>query len=542
MNRLLASVLALCLSFFASSALAGEWFADSQTGCKGWNKFPEPDETISWSGACVDGKASGAGTLQFFQSKKPGGRYEGTYVEGKTHGYAEYFNKTGDISKRGLWLANELVLPCTTNSQCAELKASATKPLADCKVSDGDINREYRGECRNGLAHGKGWASGRDIFIGEFKDGKKHGSGIYLWGMGDRYEGTMVDDQRQGYGEYTTAKSGELRRGVWNAGKLERPCTANSQCTEMKADAASPIVNCKVNDPDIAREYRGECRNGLAHGKGRAKGRDVYVGEFKDGNTHGQGLYTWASGGSYDGTWVEGTRTQGKYKDSDGSYEGDFKDREWHGFGVRQYSCNCSTGFLFMTSCDTCTDRGWWQNSKLVRSCDSRSTCEKLNRLEPLVRRAESELRCEDAKKINQELEAVNAGVFSFDACVSERRFANLAKSSDPQEMYLAGGRYEADGERSRAKTIYRKIVDRFPKHALAIKATDRLTRLSDVEAVESSNRSAAYQVESSNNQSREASYQQCMNDYSACTNSCDRLKDSSARYSCKSGCALCSK
>lgn len=193
-------------------------------------------------------------------------------------------------------------------------------------------------------------------------------------------------------------------------------------------------------------------------------------------------------------------------------------------------------------SCSTCTDRGWWQDDKFVRGCDSKDACEKLLKLEPLILKAKNEFRCEDAKKLNQELEAVNAGIFYFDSCVSERKFNNLVKSKDPQEMYLAAGRYESDGERSRAKTIYRQIVDQFSKNPIAIKAADRLMRLADVEAVESSNQNAAYRAESAHNQSREASYQQCMNNLNACYNSCDRLRDSSSRSNCKSGCAMCSR
>lgn len=73
-------------------------------------------------------------------------------------------------------------------------------------------------------------------------------------------------------------------------------------------------ADCKVLKPEISLIYKGECKNGLAHGKGEASGRDVYRGEFKKGLPHGQGIYEWVSGAIYEGQWKKGKRNgQGKY-------------------------------------------------------------------------------------------------------------------------------------------------------------------------------------------------------------------------------------
>ena len=66
---------------------------------------------------------------------------------------------------------------------------------------------------------------------------------------------------------------------------------------------------------DISGKYVGGCINGLAHGKGKAKGaKDTYEGEFQHGNMHGKGNYIRA----------DGTR-----------YEGEFKNNLEQGFGKR---------------------------------------------------------------------------------------------------------------------------------------------------------------------------------------------------------------
>lgn len=89
---------------------------------------------------------------------------------------------------------------------------------------------------------------------------------------------------------------------------------------------------CKVMVPELVGTYDGKCKKGVAHGKGKAVGTDTYEGNFRKGLPNGGGVYTWASGASYDGDWVYGLREgEGIYKfeydghDSvqDGIWDGD---------------------------------------------------------------------------------------------------------------------------------------------------------------------------------------------------------------------------
>jgi hypothetical protein len=106
----------------------------------------------------------------------------------------------------------------------------------------------------------------------------------------------------------------------------------------LRAEQASP---CKVLDPELQAEYRGECRGELAHGKGTARGIATYEGEFRRGMKHGKGVKTWAWGDRYEGafkndrkhgrgvyTWGVGTQWAGE------RYEGEFKDDYRDGVGV----------------------------------------------------------------------------------------------------------------------------------------------------------------------------------------------------------------
>jgi hypothetical protein len=63
----------------------------------------------------------------------------------------------------------------------------------------GDI---YIGEFKNGLKHGKGvetYANG-DFYEGDFINGLCEGSGTYLWKDGSEYNGDFKQGYRNGYG------------------------------------------------------------------------------------------------------------------------------------------------------------------------------------------------------------------------------------------------------------------------------------------------------------------------------------------------------
>ncbi len=93
------------------------WQALRNRPCKVWNQFPEPGSTVTWSGGCLDGKASGQGRQVWHRSDGQdiytgeirggkwhgrgayrwahGSRYEGMWRDGRAHGYGKYTMKDG---------------------------------------------------------------------------------------------------------------------------------------------------------------------------------------------------------------------------------------------------------------------------------------------------------------------------------------------------------------------------------------------------------------------------------------------------------------
>lgn len=68
------------------------------------------------------------------------------------------------------------------------------------------------------------------------------------------------------------------------------------------------IDSTKVLMSEISKSYKGKSKNGLADGKGTAKGEDSYTGEFKNGLPDGKGKYTYKNGNNFTGYFSEGLK------------------------------------------------------------------------------------------------------------------------------------------------------------------------------------------------------------------------------------------
>ena len=105
-------------------------------------------------------------------------------------------------------------------------------------------------------------------YVGEFKNGKYHGQGTFIYISGDKYVGEFKNGKRNGQGIYTSVDG---------------------------------------------HEYVGELRDNKQHGRGtltfgpKSKwAGDIYVGEWKDGRYHGQGTYSYADESIKEGVWENG--------------------------------------------------------------------------------------------------------------------------------------------------------------------------------------------------------------------------------------------
>ena len=161
---------------FAALALAqaqardSGWIAD-QNGCRVWDPVPAPNESVSWSGACVNGLANGTGVLQWSVNGRPTDRYEGEIRAGHEQGHGVVVSAGGN---------------------------------------------RYEGEFKDDRKEGHGveaWANG-NRYDGEWKDDRRDGHGIFIAREGDRYEGEWRNDDRNGQGVEVWA-NGDRYEGPW---------------------------------------------------------------------------------------------------------------------------------------------------------------------------------------------------------------------------------------------------------------------------------------------------------------------------------------
>jgi hypothetical protein len=143
--------LALLAALNPAAAVETNWIADTK-GCKVANPYPQPKETITWTGGCQNGFAEGDGVLQWFEDGKPVVRYEGHLSKGWASGHGILTSANG-----------------TT----------------------------YKGEWKDSRENGDGrleWPDG-SWYEGQWRDGKPNGYGQYRSPEGRILTGKFVDGQ-----------------------------------------------------------------------------------------------------------------------------------------------------------------------------------------------------------------------------------------------------------------------------------------------------------------------------------------------------------
>lgn len=227
-----------------------QWHRVENQDCGIWSQHPMARETVTWSGSCVDGKASGEGaTVRRFmlQGKWLKTTYKGMRRHGKRHGPGHA------IVEHGL-------LGYDYEGEFENDKLSGKGKIKFA------LGREYAGEFRDNKPHGRGkyLATNGDRYQGQFERGKRSGEGILQWRCGDRYEGSFSNDMFEGNGVHTYW-DGARYRGAYRIGKKNG--------------------SGKFTWPDGNR-FEGLWRDGLPNGQGTLHdsrtGRDI-SGNWKNG-------------------------------------------------------------------------------------------------------------------------------------------------------------------------------------------------------------------------------------------------------------------
>jgi hypothetical protein len=186
----LAAALLNCAVLTAAAAdPAGQWLKDPATSCSLFNADAQPGDSVTWSGACTEGFASGLGTASFSRGGKETQSFTATFQHG----------------------------------------ALADGPM----VTRWGQGWSYEGEAVGGRFNGSGvlTTDQHDRFEGQWTDGRMNGFGVLRRADGERYAGDWKDDRPNGDGELRLA-NGTLERGLFADGKLVK---AEAQATRAGA-------------------------------------------------------------------------------------------------------------------------------------------------------------------------------------------------------------------------------------------------------------------------------------------------------------------
>lgn len=227
---LLAAFIALPAPALVAPASAqqveGRWEAlQNNPKCQVWNSAPVAQETVTWSGRCVDSKATGEGTLTWRWSEDGAMKtstFSGVMRAGKLEGAGTY-TLTGGDRYEGNFRDSQF------NGRGVYVWAGGARYEGEFRDSrfngqgvliweNGD---RYEGEFRDDKREGRGvyiWANGQR-YEGEFRDGHLHGRGVFTWGSGNRYEGDYRDNLPNGFGE--SRIDGNRYAGTWTNGCFE---------------------------------------------------------------------------------------------------------------------------------------------------------------------------------------------------------------------------------------------------------------------------------------------------------------------------------
>ncbi len=261
-------------------------------------------ENNRYSGFFKNGKFNGSGTLIFYG----GDVYSGNFVDDEFSGKGTYI--WGEDGQRyfGHW---EHGIRQGIGTAFFDDGTSSTDIWNDDEIYEEEVSEGcLNGDCKNG--YGVAIFEDGSTYEGNWKDGYFSGQGVYSDADGSRYDGEFLRSLFHGFGTLTTP-DGKQKAGLWEKDRYVGELNVNN------------VEGC----------VSGDCDNG--YGVMVYEDHSVYFGEFKNGQSHGDGVYYTPEGDRYEGSF-EDDKVSGfvniEFKESGNVYIGNFLDGSATGYGA----------------------------------------------------------------------------------------------------------------------------------------------------------------------------------------------------------------
>ena len=181
-----------------------------------------------YSGAFLNGKRNGQGTLTFTN----GDKYVGEFKDGQYNGQGTYTlangNKYFGEFKVGKYNGQGTLTFTSGEKYVGEFKNNRPNGQGTFTSANGE---KYVGEFKDGEYNGQGTltSANGDKYVGEFKDGKRNGQGSLTFSQGVKYVGEFKNNQPNGQGIFFSADGG-IAVGEWIDGR------SHGQFIQYRAD------------------------------------------------------------------------------------------------------------------------------------------------------------------------------------------------------------------------------------------------------------------------------------------------------------------
>ena len=262
-------------------ASGDKYFGEHVFGYRSGTGYYESENGSKYFGKWWDNDKHGPGVHLLSDGEK----YLGDFVKNDAEGYGKRITSIGNIYEGGMKKDRH--------------EGYGTYVWSEKSQWPGD---KYVGQWKEGRRHGFGvyYCADGTTYIGDWLDGKYHGKIVITLKDGDWYEGDCSDNERNGHGIYRW-KSGELYDGEW------------------KDDARTGNGTYYFVGGTV---YQGGFLKGKVHGKGAFfyPNGDRIDGEFDNGDLLGNCICT-----HQDGTQETGKLVDGKFVSDQN--KGDASDR-----------------------------------------------------------------------------------------------------------------------------------------------------------------------------------------------------------------------
>jgi hypothetical protein len=242
-----------------------------------------------------------------------------------------------------------------TNSGGGEVFEGVVDPSTKKRHGKGTLKwpngNVYFGDWKDSSMSGKGtffYAVENDVYRGEFRDDKKHGTGRYEFANGNFYEGQFAIDKRHGTGKYSWT-CGDSYEGEWRDGHMEGKGTTiysnkNRYDGEFHADRREGNGTLVCAD---GLSYSGQWLKNMRHGNGKLQfpNGDFYEGQWEGDKKHGRGIDQFINGNRFEGQYRDNVKHGHgvmTYSNQD-QYSGEWKGDKMEGQGVYRFS----NGFVY---------------------------------------------------------------------------------------------------------------------------------------------------------------------------------------------------